>query len=107
LTAISALALGGCAGFGGPGSFRLSADEVQAAWRRSLQPEEREAERAGTYPAGLIGPFFSEARCRWTEPGRKAACRYRISRGMTRPGSERHWTDDGAELVRTEDGWSF
>jgi len=87
--------------------FNLSADQLYAAWRTSLQPEEREAEQEGTSPPGMDGPFFSAANCRWIEPDRRASCRYRVSRGAVRPGRERHWVDESAELQFTGNGWSF
>lgn len=108
LVTISALAaLVGCAGSTRPAEFRLAADQIAQAWRSGMQQEEREAEAQGTYPPGLAGPFFSAATCRWVEPGRRALCRYRVSRDVPGRNRERHWVAETAELSLTAAGWSF
>lgn len=107
LAIYAAAAVSGCAGLSGRDEFRLTADQVHSAWLRGIQPDEREAEEQGTYPPGLAGPFFSPAACRWIEPERTAVCRYRVSRGPARPGRNRRWQRESAELSLSGSGWSF
>lgn len=101
-------ALAGCAGVAGRGEFRLTADEMNGAWGAVMARAWREAAEQGIDPLwDPVPPRFSGAVCRWLEPERKARCRYRVARGLRRPGQEPRWVDEEGELYRTETGWDF
>ena len=100
-------ALAGCAGVAGRGEFHLTADQVNGARGAVMARAWRDAEEQGVDPLWNPEPRFSGATCRWIEPGRKAHCRYRVSRGIERPGAERSWADAEGTLYLTERGWDF
>jgi hypothetical protein len=99
-------ALAGCVSAGSPDEFRLTAEQLNGAWGPVMARAWREAEADGIDPLWDPVPRFSDATCRWIEPGSKALCRYRASRGFQRPGHE-HWVDEEGELHLTETGWDF
>jgi hypothetical protein len=103
------LALAGCAaGASGRAEFSLAADQLNGAWGAVMARAYRDAANQGVDPLwDPVPPRFSAATCRWIEPGRKAHCRYRVARGLQRPGSARHWVDEQADLYVTETGWDF
>jgi hypothetical protein len=106
-------ALAGCATLAGGNSFQLTAEQANAAWGRAesawrvnAQADERQEE--GTDPYRVLSvAIFSAASCQWVERGRKADCRYRVSRGVPRRGRERHWVEESGTLYRDAAGWSF
>jgi hypothetical protein len=106
-------ALAGCASLPGADAFRLSAGQVNAAWGRAesewrLNAQAREGDEEGTDPyRAMSAAIFSAASCRWTERGRAADRRYRVSRGSPRSGRERHWVEESGTLYRDAAGWSF
>jgi hypothetical protein len=101
-------ALAGCTSIADRGTFHLTAEQVSGAWSHVMVRAQLEAEEQGLSPLwDPQGPYFSGAACRWIEPGRKALCRYRVSRGPYRPGRERQWVDEEGELYLTEMGWDF
>src|SRR4051794_26189830 len=100
-------ALAGCATMAEGRAFPLSAEQVSGGWSRVVVRAWREAEAQGIDPLWDPLPRFSAAQCRWLEPGRKAHCRYRVSRGLRRPGHEPAWIDEEADLYLTDRGWDF
>ncbi|HKR24657.1 MAG TPA: hypothetical protein VJS15_05325 [Allosphingosinicella sp.] len=101
-------ALAGCAGVGHHPAFHLTADQVNGAWSLVMVRAQMEAEEQGLSP--LLDPWppvYSGAACRWIEPGRRARCRYRVSRSIQRPGQERRWVDEEGELYLSDGRWSF
>jgi hypothetical protein len=101
-------ALAGCAAIAGPSGFRLTSEQVSGAWGLSLARAQMEAEEQGLSPLwDPWPPAYSGASCRWIEPGRKARCRYRVSRGPYRRGSVRRWADDEAEFYLREGRWDL
>ena len=108
LTILAFAVLAGCGGLAGRGDFRLTAEQVNRAWGAVMAREMRDAAAQGIDPLwDLRPPAFSGAACRWIEPHRRALCRYRVSRGFPRPGRERQWVDEKAELYLNETGWDF
>ncbi|MGZ8348710.1 MAG: hypothetical protein ACXWUX_00025 [Allosphingosinicella sp.] len=107
MTICGLAALAGCASAADRGEFRLTADQISGAWGPVLARAQAQAQTEGNDPLWHLSPRFSGALCRWIEPGRKALCRDRVSRGFYRPGSERVWEDEAAELYLTEWGWDF
>ncbi|MDQ0249291.1 hypothetical protein J2W22_001338 [Sphingomonas kyeonggiensis] len=107
LLLVGALAmLAACAASHSGKSFTIPASEITTGWTNALYREMARAAEDGTDPSWNIVPSFSDARCRWTVPGREAMCRYTwCSRLHCRPqltGSEpEHRT------TRTEHGWDF
>ena len=81
---------------------------MNGAWGAVMAREMREAAEQGLDPLwDPTPPRFSASACRWLEPERKALCRYRVSRGLLRPGQEPRWIDEEGELYLTETGWTF
>ena len=108
LTICGLAALAGCAGVGERRSFQLTADEVNGAWSLVMVRAQIEAEEQGLSPLwDPQPPIYSGAACRWIEPGRRARCNYRVSRGLHRPGQERRWVDEEGELHLIDGRWDF
>ena len=99
--------LAGCATAADRRAFQLTAEQVNGAYSRVIVRAMREAEAQGIDPLWNQSPLFSAAQCRWLEPERKAHCRYRVSRGLRRPGHEPAWLDEEADLYLTDQGWDF
>ena len=101
-------ALAGCSGVGEHPAFQLSAAEVNNAWSLVQVRAQMEAEEQGLSPLwDPQPPVYSGAACRWIERGRRARCRYRVSRGFHRPGQERRWVDEESELYLQDGRWDF
>ncbi|MEA2207272.1 MAG: hypothetical protein QOE77_4048 [Blastocatellia bacterium] len=101
-------ALAGCAAIGGPVPFQLTADQVNGAGSLALARAQIEADEQGLSPLwDPQPPVYSAASCRWIEPGRRARCRYRVQRGIHRPGSVRPWVEEQSEMYLTDGRWGF
>lgn len=108
LTIYGLALLAGCAGVADRRAFQLTAEQVNGAWSLVEARAWRDAQEQGLNP--FWGPqltVHSGATCRWIEPGRRALCRYRVSRGLHRPGQERRWVDEEGELYLIDGRWDF
>lgn len=107
--ALWAIALAGCVAPGGSGErFRLTSQQMGEAWAGVLVRAHREAAEQGIDPLwDPRPPGFSAATCRWVVPGQKALCRYRVARGLARPGHDRPSAWEEAELQLTGGRWDF
>ncbi|MDV3457345.1 hypothetical protein RZN05_10160 [Sphingomonas sp. HF-S4] len=97
-------AVTGCVHNDGRGKFRLSEDEMLAAWVSVAGRAQAQAQQEGVEPLWNPPPRFGSAVCTWIEFGRKAHCSYLkwprySSRGPGIP--------EEADLYKTEDGWDF
>jgi hypothetical protein len=102
--------VGACSTPAGRSEFVVPAAQVSSAWI-AIEVQERreaEAEQPGMYDEEPGYTLYTDARCRWTEPRRRALCRYRSSRqsGRPRAGKLRHWVKQRAEFYLTDHGWS-
>jgi len=95
-----------CAASQGGKGFTIPASAITTGWTNALYREMARAAEDGDDPSWNIVPSFSDARCRWTIPGREAMCRYtRCSRPRCRP--QLTGSEPERRAIRTEDGWDF
>lgn len=94
--------------------FKLPASALHQAESRLWVQAVRDAEEQGVDPLWLPPPRYSDADCRWIQPGKEARCRYRVDRHYIRTVAQHGRTIERggglleeATLYRTEDGWSF
>lgn len=97
-------ALAGCVHSGGRREFRLSGDEMLAAWAAVVGRAQVQAQQEGVDPLWDPPPRFGSATCTSIETGRKAHCRLLK---WQRYSSQGPGVVVEADLYKTEDGWDF